>query len=196
MNEGHAKVFKQLVLGEFPQQFVNKVYIRESRSNRIYLEAMDQVREYVTPTEKNTRTCFWHDGIFMFFPDQKREDFRIITVSVEIKTNLSDLKSDKKIDQYLGATNYFFLAVPHHLVDAAKKKILSPIETRPYKGIIDATIGKIVVMPKCQVLDRERHIRLSSSMFLTKRRIDEPRSEYQIHQLCVSPQRLKPKHDE
>ena len=191
MNEGHANVFKQLVLGKFPQQFVNKVYTRESKSNRIYLEAMDQVREYVTPTEKNTRACFWHDGILMFFPDQKREDFRIVTVSVEIKTNLSDLKRDTKIDQYLGATNYFFIAVPHHLVEDAKRKILSPTETRHYKGVIDATLGKIIVMPECQVLDRERHIRLSSSMFLTKRRIDEPRPEYQIHQLMVSPKTLK-----
>ncbi|MBQ3812341.1 MAG: hypothetical protein II841_02110 [Bacteroidales bacterium] len=192
MIEGHAKVFKQIVLGQFPQQFVNRVYSRESKSNRIYLEAMDQVREYVIPTKSNPRACFWHDGILMFFPDQKREDYRIITVSIEIKTNLENLKSDEKIDQYLGATNYFFLAVPHHLVEAAQKKILSPFEKRPYKGVIDATSGKIIVMPKCQELDRERHIRLSSSMFLTKRRIDEPRPEYQIHQLTVSSQTLKP----
>lgn len=186
MIEGHAQVFKQLVLGLFPQQFVNRVYSREPKSNRIYLEAMDQVREYVTPTESNSRTCFWHDGILMFFPDQKREDFRIITVSIEIKTNLSNLKRDTKIDQYLGATNYFFIAVPHHLVEAAKKKIAYPIEKKSYKGVIDASLGKIIVMPECQTLDRERHIRLSSSMFLTKRRIDEPRPEYQIHQITVS----------
>ena len=192
MIEGHTKVFQQLVLGRFPQQFINRVYTREPKSNRIYLEAMDQVREYVTPTEKNTRVCFWHDGILMFFPDQRREDYRIITVSVEIKTNLTNLTSDTKIDQYLGATNYFFLAVPHHLVEAAKKKILTPIEKRPYKGVIDATLGRIVIMPQCQDYDRERHIRLSSSMFLTKRRIDQPRPEYQIHQLTVSPQTLNP----
>ena len=58
MIEGHAKVFKQIVLGKFPQQFVNRVYSRESKSNRIYLEAMDQVREYVIPTKSNPRACF------------------------------------------------------------------------------------------------------------------------------------------
>lgn len=189
MIKEHTQVFKQLVLGTFPLDFVNEVYSREDKSNRIYLEAMDQVREYVTPTETNTRVCFWHDGILVFFPDQKREDYRIVTVSIEIKTNIYDLERDTKIDQYLGATNYFFIAVPHSLVDAAKRKILNPTETRPFKGVIDATSGKIIVMPECQALSKERHIRLSSSMFLTKRRIDEPRPERQIRELTISPRR-------
>lgn len=187
MLENQKRIFRDIVLGTFPQNFIDRVYEREPEHNRIFYQAMEEVTEYTVPTPENPRTYFRHDGIISFFPQKEREDFRQFNISIEIKSSLEELLSDNKIDQYLGSTDYFFLAVPNELVGRTKEKIKHSPETAPWKGIIDATTGRIVIMPKQQKpFSRDRLIRLAASMFLTKRRVQDPEPAFQIHELILS----------
>lgn len=47
----------------------------------------------------------------------------LITVGIEIKTNLIDLLRDEKMGCYIGKTNYTFLAVPDGLISDALEKV-------------------------------------------------------------------------
>ena len=64
----------------------------------------------------------------------------VITVGVEIKTNLYDLLRDEKMGSYLNKTNYTFLAVPDGLVPDALRKV----EAFQGMGVCSLTTGQII----------------------------------------------------
>lgn len=63
------------------------------------------------------------DSIAVIKPHYKAWGEEILTVGIEIKVSKSDLMNDKKLKEYLGYTNFFFVAVPAELVEDAKQKI-------------------------------------------------------------------------
>ena len=92
--------------------------------NTVYYEAMNKVREENRNNQECGKSNNEHDVILSFFPERARElGYRNMHISIEIKTTASDLYGDRKMQQYLGATDFFFISVPHELIRDGIKKI-------------------------------------------------------------------------
>jgi hypothetical protein len=86
------------------------------------------------------------DAVALLKPHYKAYEDDLLTVGFEVKVAKSDLTGDLKFLDYLGFTDFFFFAVPSHLVGLAKKKA----EISKHIGVIDAERGTIELMPERQ----------------------------------------------
>ena len=191
MKDYHKTTFRRLILSTFPHQLAEQIYSPEM-DNTVYYEAMDKVREENRNNPECGKSSYEHDVILSFFPERARElGYRNMHISIEIKTTASDLYCDRKMQQYLGATDFFFLSVPHELIRDGIKKIRQFQSNIPFVGLIDATNGKIVVMPSPQDgrKDKDRQDRLLACIYSTKKRSDKPEAAYLLHatEIGVSP---------
>ena len=69
-----------------------------------------------------------------------------VSICFEIKGHFKDLKKDTKMFNYLGHSDYFFLAVPQYLITSALKK--AAIDSRI--GVLRTTDGGIIRFPEKQ----------------------------------------------
>ncbi len=175
MNKEELKVFKSLVEGMAPSIIAENIFPKQLIDDPFCFEAMNHVREQNISHPENNNTVFEHDAVFCFYrwrsymPDYP---FEQTTLSIEIKTTLGDLVKDKKVNQYLGATPWMAFAVPEELIPAAICKIQEDPLTMPFKGLVNATTGEIVIMPTAQKdYVRERCTRLHGQMHASKKRM-------------------------
>lgn len=169
------EIFKVLVKGAFPQNLAIQVMPEQQFGDMLCTQAMDLVREDNVSRAPEDKMYFEHDALFyqsVWRPEEKKDFLFVhVTTAVEIKASAADLLKDPKIDQYLGATQYFFIAVPEEILEEAVVKIREAPETMPYKGIVNVDTGEIVVMPQRQSLvSRDRLLRLLGAMFMSKKR--------------------------
>lgn len=82
-------------------------------------------------------------------------------VGIEVKADKSDLLKDEKLHDYLGWTDYFFLAVPDNLVRCAMDKV----KTEPRVGVISLDSGTIVKMPAWQEVPTGRKLAIMEQAF-------------------------------
>ncbi len=185
-------IFKQLVLGDFPQRFINNIY-SGSLEQDIYVVAMDEMREpnkNYNLTKNNNgkiKTCFCHDAIMSFIPGRSMYEChnRNHHISIEIKREKRDIIRDDKIQQYLGAVDYCFIAVPEGLLWEGVNKIRSFSKTGndKYIGLINASNGDIVIMPQIQkeIQIEERRNALLARMHAQSKWLDNPAEVYCPH---------------
>lgn len=76
---------------------------------------------------------------------------KTLTIGIEIKGHRKNLIWDNKLFEYLGHTDYFFLAVPTVLIKPARLKASQD----PRIGIIRMRDGKIIVFPEIQTVSEE-----------------------------------------
>lgn len=79
---------------------------------------------------------------FVKVPNEKKMQ----TIGIEIKGHRNNLLRDMKMYNYLGHTDYFFLAVPPVLVKPARIKAA----VDPRMGLIRMSDGKILIFPEKQ----------------------------------------------
>ena len=85
------------------------------------------------------------DAIFFVQPGNRAlNQKQCYTVGVELKNSKSDLMNDKKMENYLGYTDFFFIGVPSDLVDDALKRSGDSLHI----GVFDLENGLIVKLPK------------------------------------------------
>lgn len=66
------------------------------------------------------------------------------TVGLELKNSKEDLLNDKKMEHYIGYTDFFFIGVPQHLTDEALERAGDSLLI----GVVDIENGVIVKLPK------------------------------------------------
>ena len=76
---------------------------------------------------------------------------KTLTIGIEIKGHRRNLIWDNKLFEYLGHTDFFFLAVPTALIKPARLKASQD----PHIGIIRMRDGKIIVFPERQDVPQE-----------------------------------------
>lgn len=193
MNKNEKTVFKILVEGMTPSIFAERIFPKQLIDEPYCFEAMDHVREQNIAHPENSKVAFEHDAVFCFARWRSYKPnypYEQTTLSIEIKTTLGDLLEDDKVNQYLGATPWMAFAVPEELIPAAICKIREDPLTMPFKGLINATTGEIVIMPKEQKnYVRERCTRLHGQMHASKKRMPWYDTEglYQIHYIQTNP---------
>ena len=187
------EIFVKLVMEEFPKNFIKNTYPANPRQS-VYTVAMDEVcepnREFgkegsVSPE----KSYFRHDVILSFLPGGKERkknsvfDYHYRQVSIETKRNISDLRKDVKILQYLGAVHFCFLAVPEKILQNGVDKIRSFKDSKNLVGLINTDIGDIVIMPDSQeeIQVRERQDRLLANIRSNPKWYDEPEEVYLPH---------------
>ena len=82
-------------------------------------------------------------------------------VGIEVKANKLDLLEDEKIEDYLGWTDYFFIAVPDNLVKLAIKRF----ENEPRIGVVSLDSGNINKMPAWQEVPSGRKLAIMEQAF-------------------------------
>lgn len=162
----HDEVYRQLITGPLPSNLSGFVFHGYMRGRKIYSRGGYRIRESLNKKQQVilSKRYIEHDVILTLFSlryikgkylHQKHKVF-----SIEIKTTEGDMEQSfndgpHSFEKYMGATNYFFIAVPGHLLP----KLIELHKThakRKYIGIIDASSGSVVVMPKEQEVDENR----------------------------------------
>lgn len=187
----HFQSFNQLVLGAFPHQFASMVYPYEKDHDAIMFQAMDEVSE---PGPDSVDTFIRHDALVTFIPEKDRTQRPVETetgeswathVSVEIKVNKEDLmKNGFKVLRYLGATDFFFLAVQKRLLEEAVRLIQQQTlsVSLDHIGLIDLTTGEIVIYPQRQhEKDKYRQAILCQRAWEQSKRVCVPEPVYLPH---------------
>ena len=82
-------------------------------------------------------------------------------VGVEVKATRSDLLGDEKIGDYLGWTDYFFVAVPDNLVRSA----INRFKDEPRVGVVSLDSGNIAKMPAWQEVPNGRKLAIMEQAF-------------------------------
>jgi hypothetical protein len=82
-------------------------------------------------------------------------------VGIEVKATKSDLLGDEKIEDYLGWTDYFFVAIPDSLVRLAINKF----KNEPRIGVISLDSGNIAKMPAWQEVPNGRKLAIMEQAF-------------------------------
>ena len=190
-DDNHFKSFNQLVLGKFPHQLASLIYPHEKDHDIITFEAMDELCE---PGPDEVKTFVRHDAMLSFIPEKGRTERPleketgqswVTHVSVEFKVNKRDLvKNGGKMVQYLGATDYFYLAVPKRLLEEAVQLIQRQpfLASLDHIGLIELSSGDIVIHPKPQ---REksgfRQAILCQRAYEQGKRVCKPEPVYLVH---------------
>jgi len=193
MQFNEKTIFRCLTLGFFPSVLAEQVQRKQCIDDPYCFEAMDHVRELNLSHPEIPKETFEHDVVLCLYRRRSyRPDYQYehTTVSIEIKTHLDDLIGDRKIDQYIGATSWLFIAVPETLITAAVAKIRENPSTMKYKGLINAETGEIVIMPQEQRdFSRERCTRLHGQMHASKKRMPwyDVEGLYQLHNNSINP---------
>lgn len=81
-------------------------------------------------------------------------------VGIEIKSDRGDLSKDRKIQNYIGYTDYLYLAVTPDLLERALVKV----QNMPAYGVMDITTGRIWKTSRRQVLSSSRRVDVKSVM--------------------------------
>lgn len=170
------EAFKELSTGLFPSVVAEQLFKYHRMGDPFCYDAMDRVREQNLSQPENNRAYFEHDAVFGIYRWRSYADkdiqYEHTTISAEIKTSLRDLLEDKKMNQYLGATPLFFLAVPEELLPAAVSKIQEDPAVGQFKGRIFIETGEIVIMPvKQPFVSHERCARLRGQIHASKKRM-------------------------
>ena len=85
------------------------------------------------------------DAIFFIQPGLRAlNQHQCYTVGVELKNSKSDLMGDKKIEEYIGYTDFFFIGVPENLIEEA----LERADGNSKIGVYDIESGLIIKLPK------------------------------------------------
>ena len=66
------------------------------------------------------------------------------TVGLELKNSKGDLLNDRKMEHYIGYTDFFFIGVPQNLTDEALERAGDNLHI----GVVDIENGVIIKMPK------------------------------------------------
>jgi hypothetical protein len=82
-------------------------------------------------------------------------------IGIEVKVTKSDLLGDEKIEDYLGWTDYFFVAVPDNLVRSAINKF----KNEPRVGVASLDSGNIAKMPAWQEVPSGRRLAIMEQAF-------------------------------
>lgn len=197
----HKKLFKKLVLGDFPHQFASQIYPFEQNRNIINYEAMDEITDPGAGfNQTDIKTKCRHDAILSFFPEKGRTQRPLdkppgeswsTHVSIEFKFSLEDLtKNGYKMVQYLGATDYFFLGVPKPLLPEAIKLLQeSPLKEHIEQiGLINLSSGQIVLMPTRQKeKDKMRQAIICQRIYEQHKRYCAPSAIYTVHATTTEP---------
>ncbi|ANQ52928.1 hypothetical protein MY04_05975 (plasmid) [Flammeovirga sp. MY04] len=125
------------------------------------------------PTEEKTRFGKLKpqrrrfDAIFTLKPYYSAYGDDLLTAGIEIKVSKSDLMGDDKYLDYLGWTNFFFFAVPSHLVEVAQQKIAES-GYKELLGIIDAETSEVVQWPERQEPTAENSMKLYRELLFNR----------------------------
>lgn len=85
------------------------------------------------------------DAIFFVEPGMRAlNQHQIYSVGMELKNSKEDLMHDKKMENYLGYTDFFFIGVPEELAQDALKRA----EDDAQIGVVDIENGIIYKLPK------------------------------------------------
>lgn len=126
------------------------------------------VREYTGQTTKfgkENPEHFRFDCVFFVEPHQAALNQRqIYSVGVELKNSKGDLMGDKKIEHYLGYTDFFFIGVPSNLVDDA----IARSESNERIGVVDVETGKLLKMPERIIPTVERKYALLEQILYSR----------------------------
>ena len=88
---------------------------------------------------------FRFDCVFFVAPGYRAlNQGQTFTVGVELKNSKEDLMHDKKIEHYLGYTDYFFIGVPEYLAEHA----LQRAEKNAQIGVFAVNTGQIYKLPE------------------------------------------------
>lgn len=89
------------------------------------------------------------------------------TIGIEIKAEYSDMMTDSKMQYYLGHTDFFFLAVPYELCDAAIRKVATLAEQYSSSdgrvGVLNIDNCIVVKWPSQQQVSLNNRFRLTES---------------------------------
>lgn len=184
----HKEAFCTIVSGTIPEKIAEQIYGEAAINTTIKFQCLDNIREYHPPRSLTEKAWLENDAVMVFIPSRESSSggHHISKVSIEIKTELEDLLKDDKMELYVGATEYMFLAVPSMLILPAIKRLEYKAEYEGKIGLIDFSEGEIVIMPTVnRDFDRVRSAQLMSSCFLTRKRFDQDDSIYQIHDLTL-----------
>ena len=100
---------------------------------------------------------FRFDAIFFVQPGNRAlNQKQCYTVGVELKNSKSDLMNDKKMENYLGYTDFFFIGVPSDL----GKDALQRSGENPYIGVFDLENGLILKLPKRNSIEMSHQIEI------------------------------------
>ena len=160
MANNHSQLFNKLVERTIVSSFVSA--FPESLKNPdgetlIKFKPGVEVSEKNMTDPENPRAYFRHDAIFCF-RSADCEEIRL--ASIEIKGHRQNLLKDNKMAQYIGATDWFFLAVSNNLILPAIQRIKENEQLRRYAGLIDISKLDIVIRPQKQAYDPDRLIRI------------------------------------
>lgn len=156
MNQ-QLKIFENLIFGPLCGHLMNILYSLRTETRHLYREGCYNVMETNQTTKAENRDIQFDAIIclseFEGGQGKKNVHFRK-AVAIEIKTSERDIYGST-IDKYLGATPYFFIAVPRSLLEAVIDRYCNHRDMK-FIGLIDADNGQIVVMPQQQEYDKLR----------------------------------------
>lgn len=189
----HKPLFDKLMSGKFVETFANLLYGESAKAGTIvYTQAIDKVREQHPKSPGPThKKWFENDAVVIFVP-QQRTDYkaepylRPCSVAIEIKASVDDLVNDKKMEQYMGAIPFFFLAVPSVLIIPAIQRIEKIPAFRNRIGLIDIDNGKIVIMPQeDENYDKDRNDKLLGAMNINPKRFSNTDQGYMVRPVSI-----------
>lgn len=138
-----------MILGSFCAHLIDQLYPGRSRNDKMFREGCYNVTE-TSLTTKEDDGDIQFDCIFCLSmykeKDGKGKVYYRKTVAVEIKTTAGDI-CQSSVDKYLGATPYFFIAVPRDLLPTVIFQYRNHPK-RKFIGLIDSDLEQIVVMPE------------------------------------------------
>ena len=191
MNQ-HKEAFKQIMRGQFPIRMAQVIYGQGDGKRSVFIQGFDNIRERHPPFSARADSWIENDAVICFSPNRdtfcKEEGAYIhsTSVAIEIKTNFKDLVSDKKMEEYAGANEYTFLAVPKTLLLPAVMRLDRDEAYKPFIGLLNYETGDIVILPTVDKdFDRTRNAKLMSSCFLTYKRMPGADTVYQIRETLL-----------
>lgn len=185
-------IYEQLVFGPLPLNLALTIFPRRRPEDVFYAVGGYRVKEPNYNLPNAPERYHEHDVImtmthFGQIPSGEKKIFGNVTVSIEIKTTFRDL-AESSVDKYLGATPFFFVAVPEILLPAAICRYHDH-RLRHQIGLIDSDAGQIVVLPQMQSYQQERQDRLIARRSTSIHQIPQynDTEPFQLHRVPVLP---------
>ena len=157
------ETYKRIICGEKGQTFLTDFILKEkpwssslSKIERKITYIPIQEFAFAQPTERKdvlgrpvADVCFIDLVLFVGSGKSAAYHGNVVTIGVEVKSNLGDLLRDNKMNGYLHKTDYTFLAVPDGLVRDALNKVAG-IEGI---GVFSLSSGRIIKAAKRQTVE-------------------------------------------
>lgn len=179
----HDNLYTKLTIPPVTTEIAQYVFNGTRKGSTIYSSGSYKVRETFNIRGRIHKQYIEHDVILTLFASRNGKGNRIRkkskTVCIEIKTTAGDLthaftSGRRSFEKYLGATDYFFIAVPRHLLfQLVKLHEHYDKQKRKRIGIIDADTGKVVVMPRELEVDENRMHNVLSHCMTSKENLVE-----------------------